>query len=537
MKRINYFIYCILIAFACTSCAIQVAPSGGEQDVIAAKVLESKPENFSTGFNSQEIAIRFDEYIQLKDVQSQLVVSPPLNTFPDVKIRKKTLLIQFEDTLEENTTYTFNFGNSIVDNNEGNVVENYQFVFSTGEIIDSLFISGMVRGAFDLNPQKDVLVMLYKSNDDSLPFLKRPYYFSKTNEEGKFQVKNISPGKYKIIALADINKDYLFNPPEEGIAFSDSMVFSGEVDVSLLLFKEEEPFKLVRTYSEEPGKAVCVFNGAADTLKFYWITDTISLELLSTRFSEKRDSMSIYYKNLEADTIQLMFPQLNEKDTVTIRLLKRDSRASSRGRQGLTVVPQISSGTFQDLNRPLDLVFNHPIEVADISRINFLEDSVVLPAENFRFVDSLHTRLRYLGEWKQGANYNLLIPSGSFKDFSSQSNDTLISKFRTKQETDYASITAIINSAGNRYPYIVQLINDRDKVAEELVINTDSTIDFSFLIPGMYKLKIVEDKNKNGLWDTGNYLSGKQAEKIFYYADPIQMRANWDVEIKWTIPE
>ena len=536
MKLIEHSTYCIIFLLLFSSCAIQVPPAGGDQDINEPKVIKSTPENYAINFKENEFEITFDEYVQLKDIQSQLVVSPPLKFFPEVKVRKKTLHVLFEDTLEENTTYSFNFGNSIIDNNEGNAIQNYQFVFSTGGIIDSLEISGSVKNASDDKPEKDVLVMLYKAKDDSLPFLKRPYYFGKTDVEGKYHVRNISPGEYKIIALADINKDYLYNPPEESIAFQDSLVIAGSSDISLRLFKGAEKFKLLRTYSEEPGKAVCVFNGLADTLNLVWISDTASLKIYDLGFSEKKDSLLIYYQNLDSDTIQLLFPQLSDKDTVIIRLLKKDSRGSGRAGQSLQIIPQASSGNYQDLHRPFDLLFNHPIDRATISGIRFLEDSVEVPTDKFLFTDSLHTRLRYSGTWKPGVGYNLLVPSGTFKDIYGFENDTIITQFRTRQETDYASLTAAISSVSQKFPVIVQLVDEKEKVYEETFVTNDSTIVFSFLSPGMYRLKIIRDINKNGLWDSGVYLDRKQPEPVFYYPDLIQMRANWDVEIKWQIP-
>jgi hypothetical protein len=535
MNRIvKYFCFSVFLLIWC-SCAIQVPPAGGDQDIIAPKVVNSKPVNYSTGFKGNEIAISFDEFIQLKDVQSSLVISPPLKKFPDVKVRKKTLYIQFEDTLEANTTYTFNFANSILDLNEGNALENYQFVISTGDVLDSLELSGMIKEAFNNKPKKDVLVMLYKANEDSLPFLKRPYYFAKSNAEGLYHIRNISPGMYKIIGLEDLNKDYLYNPPEESIASLDSMVKAGSTDVDLRLSRELEEFKLLRSYSEEPGKAVCVFNGVSDTLSFTWLSDTIALELYSANYSEKKDTLNIYYKNLLADTIQLLFPELNVKDTITIRLLKKDSRSSGRNKQVLSVEARSSAGNFQDLNKPFELIFNHPIETAVPENIKLLEDSTEVSSESFQFTNELKTKLRYNGVWKPGLVYDLFIPSGTFKDIYGLENDTIISKFRTRQETDYASITTVINSKSGKFPLIIQLVNDQEQVFEESILSGDSTVVFSFLSPGMYRLKVIEDSNSNMKWDSGSYLNKIQPELVHYYPEAIQMRSNWDVEIKWQL--
>ena len=535
MKSFSSLYLAFLLSLFLTSCAIQVPPAGGEQDTSAPKVLESVPENSSTNFTGHEISIRFDEFIQLKDAQTQLVISPPLNQFPELKLRKKTLFIHFEDTLEQNTTYSFNFGNSIADNNEGNPIENFQFVFSTGDVIDSLEITGSIHNAFDSKPEKDALVMLYKQDIDSFPFIKRPYYFGKSDEKGDYRIRNIRPGSYKIVGLTDVNKNFLYNPYEEGIAFSDSMVESGQVNVNLNLFKEVEGFKLLRAYSEEPGKAVCAFNGKADTLNIKWISDTTLLDIHSINYSEKKDSLTIWYKNVLSDTIQLVFPQLSP-DTVTIRLLKGDSKVFSRSKPQLRISPSAGSLQYQDLNRDFELVFNHPIENADFNRIKILEDSVDVSLDSFRFSDSLHTHLKYQAKWKADATYNLFIPSGAFKDIFGLENDTLIATFRTRQEADYASLSSKINSKTEKYPALVQLVDEKDNIYKEIIIQQDSTVEFGFLMPGMYRLKIIFDSNSNGRWDTGNYLSKLQPELVKYYPEPIQIRSNWDVDIKWQIP-
>lgn len=536
MKHKSLFICFFLFQLLWSSCAIQVPPGGGDKDISEPKVIRSVPENFSTEFKGNEIAITFNEYIQLKDVQTKLVVSPPLNIFPDLKVRKKTLHISFEDTLENNTTYSFNFGNSITDNNEGNAIENYQFVFSTGNVIDSLEISGEIKNSFDAKPVKEALVMLYKENVDSLPYKRRPYYFGKSDVEGHYRVRNISPGSYKVIGLKDGNQDYLYNPFEEDFAFSDSIVEAGASGIDLRLFKETEPLKIIRTYSEEPGKAICIFSGRADTVSMIWYSDTVRLDVFNINYSEKKDTLTIWYRNLDSDTLQIGFPQIERSDTVIVRLLKKDSKIFSKSKPVLRIEAQNSAGKFQDLHRPFDILFNHPVETANLNAMEFLEDSVKISGNNFQFIDSAKKILRYNGKWKPSATCDLLIPSGLFRDIYKLENDTLITEFRTKQETDYASLTGALELKSNKYPVLIQLVDANEKVFEERVLQTDTAVVFNYLAPGLYRLKLIIDKNKNSQWDPGIYLSKIQPEEIFYYPEPIQIRSNWDVEIKWIIP-
>ncbi len=528
-------IFFLFIVSCCASCAIQVPPSGGEQDKLPPAPTKTVPENFSTGFTGHQIAITFDEYIQLRELQSQLIISPPLAAFPDVKVRKKTLYVNIDDTLKANTTYTFNFGNAIADNNEGNPIGNYQFVFSTGSSIDSSAVTGTVSSAFDLKPQKEILVMLYKEERDSIPFLQRPYYFTKTDEGGSFKISNIAEGKYKLVALKDLNGDYLFNPPDESIAFPSMSVRADAGPVALKLFNEKPAFGLLRAYSELPGKAVIAFSGAADTLGFTWLSDTAKLKLYSHRYSERKDTLVIWYENTAADSMQLLFNFPDKEDTVTIRLLKKDSRTSSRLRYSLNVLPKTSSGVFQDLNRPFDVVFSHPLRETTLGSIVFSEDSLMVPTDRFIFLDSLKNILRYTGKWKPDTPYRLFIPPGLFSDIFDLKNDSVNFEFRTRQEIDYASLSLKISAGDSRYPAIVQLVNEEDVVMDEKRIEADTMLVFSYLNPGTRRIKYIHDGNRNKQWDTGNYLHQVQPEEVFYYPEKIIMRSNWDVEIKWEI--
>ncbi|MBK5286380.1 MAG: Ig-like domain-containing protein, partial [Bacteroidia bacterium] len=208
-------IFLIPVAFMFFSCATQQAPGGGPKDTIPPKVVHAVPEGYSTNFNSTNIAITFDEYFQVKNLNEQLVVSPPLSSMPEIKIKSKTLFIHFEDTLKESKTYTFNFGNAISDATENIALDNFQYVFSTGAEIDSEKVSGKVINSFNLEPVKGVAVMLYDSQKDSLPYLEKPSYFSKTKEDGTFTIKNIARGSYKLFALKEANNNYLFDSRDE----------------------------------------------------------------------------------------------------------------------------------------------------------------------------------------------------------------------------------------------------------------------------------------------------------------------------------
>lgn len=518
------------------SCANQVAPQGGDKDTKPPKITKSSPENFSTGFDSKKIEITFDEYIQLKDLSSQLIVSPPLSKTPLTKIRQKSLVVQLDDTLKPNTTYTLNFGNSILDINESNVLENFQYVFSTGDIIDSLKISGKIENAWDKKTEKGILVMLYKMHDDSLPLKSRPDYFAKTNEKGDFQITNIAPASYKIFALKESNADYIFNAPDESVAFLDSQVVANSSNHTLELFSEKPMQRVLKSYSEEPGKAVVIFSQPAQDVNYRVITDSAKCDLAFVEESKKKDTLIFWYRNQNLDSLIFYFS--NSKtihDTVTIRLFKNEGKTFSRKKSVLSISANVKSGESFDLNKNLVLHFNHPVSKSDFSKIIFTEDSIPITGSQIIFTDSLKRNLMIKHKWKEKSTVRLFIPPATFTDLFGLNNDTLISTFKVRQLTDYGTLALKVNVATKGTQYIVMLIDDKENMYRTSVIHSDTVLNYDFLDPRIYRLKIIEDGNGNGEWDTGNYLRKIQPEKIMYYPEAITIRANWDVDVNWVI--
>ncbi len=228
-QKKNYFFFFLLLLFTFNRCANPVTPTGGPKDVQPPKAMKCDPPNFSTYFHAKEIKIEFSEFIQLKDANNQITISPPWLPNTDFKLRGKSIVITFNDSLRSNTTYSLNFGNSISDITENNVLRDYIYVFSTGSYVDSLSLEGQIIDALTLSPQKDVLAMLYVNDNDtipfdSLPYKVKPYYLTRTNENGEFRLINLSGASFKIFALKDLNSDLMYNLPDEKIAFSDSLV-------------------------------------------------------------------------------------------------------------------------------------------------------------------------------------------------------------------------------------------------------------------------------------------------------------------------
>ncbi|MDF1575518.1 MAG: Ig-like domain-containing protein [Bacteroidales bacterium] len=224
------------VILVCWSCAQQGSPSGGPKDEDPPVVLKCEPPNYSTNFNAKRILITFDEFIVLDNVNQELIVSPPMEEKPEVKLKKKTLIIEFEETVRTNTTYTFNFGNAIKDLHEGNKLQNYEYVFSTGDVLDSLSVRGTLQYAESLEkPEDPVSIMLYSDLRDSVPLIDIPLYVGRTNDSGVFSVNNLRPDVYKVFALKDGNNNLLFDLPSEEIAFLDtSLILNADFTRQLL---------------------------------------------------------------------------------------------------------------------------------------------------------------------------------------------------------------------------------------------------------------------------------------------------------------
>ncbi len=531
LTRAGFLFFVVVIL---SSCAIKVPPDGGPQDLSAPRLVSSKPENYSTSFSGHDIQLDFDEFISINNISSQLIISPLLKNQPETKIRKKSLLVHIEDTLLENTTYTINFGEGVADNNEGNKLANFQFVFSTGPILDSLKIDGRVTNAFDKKTSKGILALLYRDTDDSLPYLQRPVYFSTTNDSGFYRINNISPGSYKMIALKESDGNYLYLQGEEMIGFPDSLVNANSQNVNVKLFKEIPQLRFLRGYSEFPGKANLVFSAPADTIKLKWLSDSTKLDIFSYSRSQNHDTLTIWYKNILTDTLSFHFDNGTMNDTVTLRLFRKQEESVGRKSVGMTMIASKQQTAIQHLYLPYYIECNHPIAQSNFDKIIFLEDSSEKKPK-FRFTDSLKMKLSVEFKWKPKAGYSLFIPPGTFTDIYGVKNDTVQLSFNTHGETDYGSLKVIFQGSNNE-PFLIQLIDDAEIVYREIKTERDTIVELTNLDPKIYRVKLIHDKNRNGKWDTGNYLKHIQPDEIEYYQESITVRANWDVDLIIKLP-
>ncbi len=523
-----------------SSCAQVVAPTGGAIDSTAPVILKSEPMNATVHFNAKKIAISFNEYIQLKDLNNQLIISPPLRKAPDIKVKNKTLLIDLEDTLKSNTTYTFSFGNAIVDFTEGNALENYQYVFSTGSFLDSLSLSGKVDLAFNHTVEKGTLVMLYdleKTKIDSFPYKVLPDYFGKSNELGNYTINNIREGRYKIFSLKDGNSNYLFDSDDERIAFVDTvLILSKPLVLDMSLFQEPK----AKLYVKKPvrnaeGQLTLVLSKPSEKLSLENLLPEQKFAFSRTEISKTNDSLNFWYAGATGDSLKLKLLQ-NESvlDTIAVKIPTKEN-SGGRGERATSLVVRSNAngdGTF-DLNKKLRLQFPQAIKKANTASIKLYNRKLEIPF-TFQFVDSLKRNAALDAKFLEDSTYMLFIPPGSFEDYNGLKNDTTRLSFRMMLLRNYGTLKLNIKlpKEGN---YLLQMLDDKENLINERELKKSEAVFYDYLKTGSYKFKLIVDTNKNGRWDTGKFLENRQPEKTIYFGSALTVRANWDLVELWDL--
>ncbi|MBS2210364.1 Ig-like domain-containing protein [Carboxylicivirga mesophila] len=560
-------------------CANVGMPTGGTKDEIPPVVIRSTPEANALNYTKKTIYIEFDELIQLKDYRSKFVVSPPVNKQPIVEARGNRLMVTFEEDLQPNTTYTLDFADAIVDNNEGNVLENYSFSFATGEYIDSLQVSGNLYDADDLSPSEGVLIFLHNNLNDTAIQKLVPIRMAKTNKQGRFNIRNVSPGKYRIYALDDANRNYLFDQPGEAMAWSDIVVEPGfeyrefadtiridslETDSihyyeelvytpdSFQLFKFQHDYKKQYLMSEERkerAKLTYYFNRpleedaklvltGQDQLQDVFImdrsvkNDTVSFWLRdSTYYNQDSLSISLSYimrdsldnPYTKTDTIAMYFFEVKEKK----KKRKKDDEPEP--------VPTIK---LRNVKNKLD-VFGQfhfslpaPAVAFDTNAIKLYNHKDTIPEEEtFEFIHNQQSILNYTikNDWEPGVKYEMIIDSAAIQDIYGLMNDSTNLQFTVKPLDSYGKLFVnIVNPQDN---WLVQILNRKEEIVQQTYIrNKSGKIGFRYLNPGDYMLRIVVDKNMNGQWDSGNYYERIQPERLMYYPQKITVRKNWEID-------
>lgn len=520
-----YIIFLLLFSLSFIDCAKRGNPEGGPRDTIPPVIVRSLPENYSTQFKENEIRIYFDEYIKLKTLQQQLIISPPLDNPPTIEpfSTARFIRIVFNDTLRENTTYSINFGNSIVDNNEENPFEFFKYVFSTGSYIDSLKVLGSISDATKINPEENVMVMLYEVDEnfsDSIIFKKKPYYVTNTlRNPDFFSIENIKEGKYLLIALKDNNNNYTFEPKVDKIGFVEGFInVPTDTTFHLNLFKEIPEYKFVRAASLNSQKIQFGYEGAGDSIKIELLSETSEDFMYALLREPNKDTLN-YWFNQQFERDSLFFKVTNQEmiDTVKVRMSKVpvDSLSLSALKTGVIAFDEIVE---IGANTPIKSIVKEKIEIInkDSTAVNF----------NMEF-NSLYNIIGLNFKKEEREVYTITFLPEAITDFFGVVNDTVVFRTSTRTVADYGFLTFSIDNP-KPFPVIVQLVTDRGDIRkEQYAQNGESSFYFENINPGNYYVRIIYDENGNGKWDTGNFLKRRQPEEVIYFPKLLDIRANW----------
>tara|TARA_R110002050_G_scaffold195593_1_gene330419 strand:+ start:7442 stop:9106 length:1665 start_codon:yes stop_codon:yes gene_type:complete len=533
-------------------CAQPRPITGGTKDVTPPQIVHSSPQNLTTGFTGSTIAFEFDEYIQVKGLAAEMVVSPPLDRPVEYQIKGKRLFIEIQEKLEDNTTYNFNFGNAIVDLNEGNPLDSNLFVFSTGEVIDSGFVKGIVKDAYTLQPIKNASVVLYDATIDSAVYKGNPAYIGKTDANGAYEINYLAEKKYQIFAIEHPGQDYIYQP-FGNVGFYPAEFSPSQTDtIDFFLFKEKDPAQYIsKDFSREYFSFVLGFK---DVLR-HPVFDLKPNEATFVIEELQADSFKFWIaneKDIDSVTVQIS-DDTGYKDTIAITLFEKDKFFKKLKRKKQTTYPlTLGLNTKSKVHHYFDtlrLNFDRPVKSWKLDSMLLVQGSDTLPVSTLMTKNLLQMKLptRPKGtsrelrsmdisyKWEISQDYALICYPGAFTDIENQTNDTTVMRFKTLHFEDYGSFLFKVNVPNYSEPLLLELLDTDGKYIRSYYIKSGDVIHHPLAIPGKFKLRLILDRNNNHKWDTGELEKQIQPEEIIYYNGELEIRPNWDMEETWNV--
>ncbi|MFV0391514.1 MAG: Ig-like domain-containing protein [Paludibacteraceae bacterium] len=577
-KLKKYYLLLILTVLIVACANRGQGPQGGPKDEVPPKLLQSSPADKAVNITNSKIEFEFDENIVLKDISKNVIISPPQRTTPEITSYGKRLTVNFKDSLQSNTTYSINFGDAVVDNNEGNILKDFVFSFATGNEIDTLRMSGVLINAEDLNPMKGVIVGIHSDLNDSA-FVSNPFSrITKSGDEGKFTVYNTKQARYRVYALNDLNRDNFYQKGE-GAAFIDSIYETSMEDymrqdtlwkdsitvdtirtvkairylpntILLKYFKDDTKRQYIaKSERAEPHKINIYFNTkneippdirpvnadwndrmllqrsvGLDTLT-YWLTDSVLIKQDTIRLEiNYLKTDSVFKLQLATDTVSL-FMRRAAKPT------SRQSASTSSKKEFLGINTNVSSKF--DVYKSVTLNFNTPIKNYDLQKIHLsqLKDTLLVPIEyTIQKKDSVGMNFVIDHKWIPETTYQLDIDSAAFVSIYDLHNDKLKNELKIRSLEEYSGLKLVLSDFDSTAVY--QVVDKTDKVVRTAPIQPNATL-IQYLEPGDYYVRMFLDKNGNGKWDTGSVLEKRQPEEVFYYSKKLTLIKNWEFEETW----
>lgn len=523
---------------ALSGCAVQQRPQGGPRDLVAPKLLNATPADKTRNFTGKKIELEFDEYFKLNNQYQEISVSPAQELTPEYTAKQKTLVIEFKDTLQKNTTYVISFGKAIADVNEGNTVKNLTYVFATGPSIDSLSISGTVTNALTQQKEKEALVLLFNLKQDTMLFRKkRPTLFTTTDSAGNFTFSNLKADSYKVYALKETAPDKIYNNDNELIAFRANPIQlkKDTSGINLTLFKETpDNLRFTNRAFDRDGSMFLASNRpiARPSVKIIFPEALDAQKLVD--INKGGDSIYVYSKNMDFDSVKLATYENGVAfDTLTLRKGRRETFT-----RNFSLTYNISPNGVIKPGSDLMVMSNMPIESFDQSLITLMEDSAKV---NYTIQRDTATRKRlfFKYRWKPKAKYTLMFNENSITGFFGDKIKKTQKIFSLDNAENYGDQTMKIAVPDTSKSYVVELIvanNDQKNVIRTHRISRNSAIEYKLLPAGKYQLRVTYDTNKNGKWDPGSISRKTQPENIWVNTAIYTVRANWSDTATVQIP-
>jgi len=525
-KSILYHFVLLSGSFLLQNCAQIVAPSGGPKDETPPKVVNFIPENKTTNFNKKQILIKFDEYIQLKEANEKVIISPTINKKPEIIVNGKNIEINFEELLPIGKTYTFNFSDAVSDINEGNIIDGLKYVVSTADYIDSNSILGTINNAFDNSPQANISVAIYPQNtfNDSTIYNTVAPYFSKSNTDGKFFIENIPVDTFVIVAFNDENKDLKYTPGEK-LAFQHNKLFSNDLNNNSAVLQLFKPLiyyheRLLDTFNREENKYIFIIYKPV-TFKVTPLNKIKHYKQIKTG-NNHIDTLIIFIPGKPLDSMQFEIFHQDSNKIITIR----------KAYELLKTPPfKFNAKESMELNDTFLLIFSNPIDSIKPKSIRIFEDTSELTFFKYNLDTISKTQIRFIKNWNEATNYKILISDSSIWDIYGNTNRVFEHVFITKSLKDYGNLILNVNVKDSSQNYILQLVEEKtDLVIKQQILSKTTTYSFKYLNPMNIRVKVIIDANKNNEWDSGDYFKHLLPEKIHYYESTFLIKAQWDLE-------
>jgi hypothetical protein len=520
--RLLFFWYMVGVFFA-AGCASTGSPTGGPRD-LTPPVLDTirSDKNRQVNFRPSVLTFYFDEFVEVQEPIKQVLVSPPLTYIPQVKHRGKKVTFAFDEkeVLRENATYTINFGEAIVDYHESNKLSNFSFVFSTGNVIDSLSLRGSVVNALTGEPEKEMVVFLYDNLRDSAAFFEKPFYFARTDKEGKFTFSNIKSDTFRLLAIADENLNYRYDLESEKIAFYDSLIVLNSTfskNIELVASNPAPTLKIQAINARQYGKINIQCNTMPVNVPDYLlIPDTVNHVALISG-----DSLQILY-NTSLDSFTL----ITLGDTLVVKPRGRaDFISKSKFRRDFsrTQLPVLTADS-------LVIAFNQPIQEVNRGRIRLNDSIGVLNNVNLSMSKDKKSLIAKYG-WTHGARYTISVDSAALTSMYQLTNDSSGASFTILKADKLASMKIRMSELDSTAHYLVQILRENIRLrTERISYRTNYTMSLTGLVPDRYDVVIILDVNQNGVWDAGDYWKKRQPEPYRRYKCE-KLRENWEAEM------